>query len=384
MLRAMPNAGQDFEALLNEAVAQTAAGQGDHARVARRKALEALDRALTGGEAGQRQRLARCFLDGGEPEQALAALGPALRQPATPAPLARQALYDAAAHLRGGVAPIDPGSEAAKRALRLAGFHPNEIRLVQGEIAKLLDPYAAEHGGEVDRRRPAIDPHNAYAICMTPRSGSNFLVRCLTETALLGRPGEYLHRNEPSAMPSIVARFGTPTLDAVMAEVMHRTRSPNGVFGIKLHIGMLLPLLVEGTFERAFAGAKFLYTTREDLLAQAISFARASITGAWLSKNEAAPAEFSFEAIHGAVRHISHMMGQWETFFALHGIRPLRITYEEIDRDVDGVIARVSEHLGVALPEPTRFNKARDTVQRDAINDAWRKRFLEMMQPGVN
>ena len=70
-----------------------------------------------------------------------------------------------------------------------------------------------------------------------------------------------------------------------------------------LHIGMLLPLLVEGTFERAFSSAKFLYTTREDLLAQAISFARASITGAWLSKNEAAPAEFSFSAIHGAVRH---------------------------------------------------------------------------------
>ncbi len=377
----MADSGRNFETLLNEAVAKTAAGQSDHARASRQKALEALGPSPASGD---RQKLARCFLEAGEPEKAIAALGPTLRQPATPAPLARQALYDVAAHLRGGATPIDPRSDAAKRAARLGAFHPNEIRLVQGEIAKLLDPYAAEHGSEVDRRRPAIDPRNAYAICMTPRSGSNFLVRCLSETGLLGRPGEYLHRNEASALPSIVSRFGTPTLDAAMQEIMHRTRSANGVFGIKLHIGMLLPLLVEGTFERTLAGAKFLYTTREDLLAQAISFARASITGAWLSKNEAAPAEFSFDTIHGAVRHISHMMSQWETFFALHGIDPLRITYEEIDRDVDSVVARVADHLGIALPGPTQFKKLRDTVQRDLINEAWRKQFLEMMQPGTS
>ncbi len=330
---------------------------------------------------GGRQDLARRLLDAGKPEQAIAALGPSLWTPATPAPLARRALYDVAAHLRSGAMAADLKSEAAKRAFRLAGFHANEIRLVQGEMAKLLDPYAAEHGSEVDRRRPVIDPQNAYAICMTPRSGSNFLVRCLSETGLLGHPGEYLHRNEPSAMPSVVSRFGTPTLDAAMGEIMYRTRSPNGVFGIKLHIGMLLPLLVEGTFERAFTGAKFIYTTREDLVAQAISFARATITGAWLSKNEADPAEFSFDAIHGAVRHISHMMSQWEIFFALHGITPLRVTYEDVDRDVDAVVARVADHLGVQLPGPTHFRKARDTVQRDALNESWRKQFLEMMEP---
>ena len=160
----MTDAVQDFETILGEAVGLTAAGQNDHARASREKALKVLSGALAaGGEAGQRQRLARIFLDAGEPEQAIAALGPALGLPTTPAPLARQALYDVAAHLRGGATPVDPASDVAKRALRLGGYHANEIRLVQGEIAKLLDPYAAEHGSEVDRRRPVIDPRNAYA-----------------------------------------------------------------------------------------------------------------------------------------------------------------------------------------------------------------------------
>ena len=215
---------------------------------------------------------------------------------------------------------------------------------------------------------------------MMPRSGSNFLVQCLTDTGLLGRPGEYLHRNEPTAMPSIVARFATATLDDVMAEVMARTRSPNGVFGIKVHIGMLLPLLVEGTFERTLAHGKFVYTTRDDLLMQAISFVRAQMTGVWISKNEPhAEPRFDFDRIHATVGQLSEMMTQWETLFAAHGIQPLRVSYEAINSDVDAVIARIADYLGIRLGGPTSFKERRDTLQRDAINQEWRARFLEQI-----
>jgi LPS sulfotransferase NodH len=148
------------------------------------------------------------------------------------------------------------------------------------------------------------------------------------------------------------------------------------VFGTKVHIGMLLPLLVEGTFARTLARGKFIYTTRDDVLAQAVSFVRAQMTGAWLSKNESdGEAHFDAARIQAAIEHLTTMMTQWETFFALHGIKPLRITYEAINRDVDRVLATIADHLEVPLP-PTGFRKRRDTVQRDGVSREWRERFL--------
>jgi LPS sulfotransferase NodH len=246
------------------------------------------------------------------------------------------------------------------------------------EIARLLDPY---DGPGLGISRPAIDRAHAYTICMMPRSGSNFLIKCLADTYVLGQPGEYLHRNEPTAMPLIASRFGTPTLDAYMAEVMNRTRGANGVFGIKLHINMLLPLLVEGTFERTLAAGQFIYTTREDVLMQAISFVRAQQTGAWTAKNQPeGAARFDFEAIYTVIRSLTKMMAQWETFFALRHIAPLRITYEEIDRDIDAVVTRIADHLGVKLETPTHFNALRQSVQRDSLNEAWREQFLGILR----
>jgi len=165
---------------------------------------------------------------------------------------------------------------------------------------------------------------------------------------------------------------------------MARTRSMNDVFGIKLHIGMLLPLLVEGTFMHTLAPGKFIYTTRDDLLMQAISFVRAQMTGVWISKNKAdAEPRFDFQRIHATVAQLSDMMTQWETFFALHDIQPLRVSYEAINSDVDAVVAEIADFMQIKLPGPTRFRERRDTLQRDAMNDVWRERFLAQIAAPV-
>jgi LPS sulfotransferase NodH len=358
--------------LIGQARDNLARGAVQPAKLLLDRALMALADTPFATDSGARRNLAALFVDLDEPERAVYALGD---HDTSASALLRQATYETAARLREGLPPRDIASPLIRRLLGLAGFGASEIRLTGREIAGLFDPFDSPTRQSVER--PAIDPRHVYTICMMPRSGSNFLVQCLTDTGVLGRPGEYLHRNEPTALPSIASRFRTESLDAAMAEIMARTRSPNGVFGIKVHIGMLLPLLVEGTFGRTLAHGKFIYTTRDDLLMQAISFVRAQMTGVWISKNQAdAEAKFDFARIHATVDDLSAMMTQWETFFALHGIQPLRLTYERINRNVDDVIAEIADYLGVPLKEPTRFRERRDTVQRDSINQDWRRQFL--------
>jgi LPS sulfotransferase NodH len=349
------------------------------ARGATQPAKLLLDRVLmtlaeypAANDAAARKDVAALLLDLDEPERAVYALGD--RGSDHSPSLLRRATFETAARMRAGIPPQSMASPLIRRLIGLPGFSPDEIRRTGREIAGLFDPFEAL---SQNIARPAIDDTQVYSICMMPRSGSNFLVQCLTETGVLGQPGEYLHRNEPTALPSIAARFQTPTLDAAMAEIMARTRSPNGVFGIKVHIGMLLPLLIEGTFAHTLAHGKFIYTTRDDLLAQAISFVRAQMTGVWLSKNEAdGEAKFDFDRIRTTITDLSTMMTQWETFFAFHGIQPLRITYEAINRNVDDVVAAIADYLGVSLKAPTNFRARRETVQRDGISQAWRQKFL--------
>src|SRR5579871_400424 len=146
-----------------------------------------LTRALVGlGESSDevdpklREDLARLFLDVGEPEKAVYALGD--RPETMPPPLVRRASYEAAAALRGGGAPVDLGSPFVRRMLRLPDFQPEEIRRTYREMADLLDPHRAAHDKNRNLPPPAIVAENIYTICMMPRSGSNFLVKYMTNT----------------------------------------------------------------------------------------------------------------------------------------------------------------------------------------------------------
>jgi LPS sulfotransferase NodH len=291
----------------------------------------------------------------------------------------RNLQYQAAAAFRAA-RPV-PSGGFARRVLRMPPYRPEEILVAQREIAAIFDPLA---------ELPRIDASAAregkpYTICMTPRSGSTFLVQCLRETGLFGKPDEYLNRHEPTALPQLAPLHSAPSLDSFIHVVAAKTRAANGRFGIKLDPTMLLPLLVEGTFDRLLAHGQFIYITRRDVLMQAISLTRAEMTGAWSAKVAVRRAPvFNFAAIHHNVMHLAEMTARWELFFALNDVRPLRICYEDIEQNIDAVISRMAEFLGVDLPAPTRF-AAHDTRQRDDLNTQWREAFLAVFEkPSVD
>jgi LPS sulfotransferase NodH len=268
---------------------------------------------------------------------------------------------------RGSLPP-----SVAQRMARLPPFRAEEIKAASQQIAAIFDPIEMPAGPY-----PAANYANAYTICMTPRSGSTFLIKVMTEAGVFGRPHEYLQRHEPSALPTLAPRFHTPTLEAFLDALAANTQSPNGIFGLKADPDMLLPLLLDGTFEKTLRRGRFIYLTREDIPMQAISLARAQMTGAWSA--DTAPVtkpDFDFTHIYKNVQHLAEMMARWECFFAFHAITPLRLTYEEIDVDIGAVIARLAAHLNI--PPPAIGSAAR-RIQRDEVSEDWRRRFHQTL-----
>ncbi|TAL02837.1 MAG: hypothetical protein EPO08_05905 [Rhodospirillaceae bacterium] len=265
-------------------------------------------------------------------------------------------------------------SENQKRMLRLPAFRAEEMQAAAAETAAIFDQITSV------ATAPIPDYRTAYTICMTPRSGSTFLAQAMSKSAVFGHPQEYLHRLEPSALAAHAARYGAKSWESYLAALAAHTRTGNGVFGLKADPNMLLPLLIDGTFDRTLAHGKFIYVTRTDLVMQAISLTKAQYTGSWSSQvDPIAVPQFSFGAIYGNILHLAEMMGRWESFFAYNGIAPLRITYERIDADIDAVLRDIASFLHVASPKPSaRGAKAH---QRDDVSIAWRHQFQAALAP---
>jgi trehalose 2-sulfotransferase len=132
--------------------------------------------------------------------------------------------------------------------------------------------------------------------------------------------------------------------------------------------------------ERFFGGCAFIWIWRDDLVAQAVSWAKATQTGVWydhLSRRPAARAVFDFDEIERLLREVADHNKPWQLWFAANQIEPLAIRYEDLASDQLEGTQRALAFLGLELPaglpivEQTRR-------QRDALNDEWIKRFREL------
>src|SRR5712671_4511989 len=119
-----------------------------------------------------------------------------------------------------------------------------------------------------------------YAICTQPRSGSNLLCQVLSSTDQLGHPLEYFngpgrralglpdYTEEPELQIDAVLRFGA---------------TPNGVFAVKLFASHFATFSRRLRWTDLLPNLHFVYFTRDDLLGQAVSWARALQTGQYRS-----------------------------------------------------------------------------------------------------
>ncbi|MEM9381504.1 MAG: Stf0 family sulfotransferase [Planctomycetota bacterium] len=224
-----------------------------------------------------------------------------------------------------------------------------------------------------------------YLICSSPRVGSNLLSSLLRRTGRCGTPREYLCPAEIAehgpAAAGIGSTDGDPARFQRYYDGIREAFRDDGRFGLKAHLHQLRSALEGGfDFDRNLPD-RFVLLSRADLVGQAISFARALQTGAWISaKEEGREPRYDAAMIQSAMKEILAEREGWERLFRGYGIEPYRLSYEALVEDMEGELAGVLEYLDV---DPNTVDLARAVEhsvgyfrrQRDGTSAAWRRRW---------
>lgn len=225
---------------------------------------------------------------------------------------------------------------------------------------------------EAEKDFPPTSLLKCFAICTTPRCGSHFLGHQLHSVGVFGYPLEYLN---PGNWPVWQRRAQVAEANTTLDFIKSVRTGPNGVFATKLHHEHLAAFIAN---ESNPLGYQFVHLQRRDVVRQAVSFARAQMTGAWISDMPAhAPAKYNYELISAKLTDITNGNAAWNAFFASLGIEPLRVWYEDVVSDCDVAIQSIAEHLGIALPaESSTEYGFQPQIQRDTSDgEDWCDRF---------
>ncbi|MDB5069216.1 MAG: hypothetical protein JWM87_327 [Candidatus Eremiobacteraeota bacterium] len=262
-------------------------------------------------------------------------------------------------------------------------------------LARLLpDP-----DGPAEPGAPPVPPDGVnYIICYVPRSGSTHLSSLLQSTGLAGAPAEYFNlgyadmpqerrhtfaRTGVHTIESAAAEYGSRSVEGYLRTVAAKSRSANGVFGLKADITHVSVLTRRRLFWNAQWDWKYVFVTRRDLVAQAVSYATASETGLWTSESgERSDVQLSERTIAEALLKIADITCRWECAFDLYGIEPLRVAYEEIEQSPDAAVERCLAYLGIGAERPARAVSSVYRKQRTARSEEWVRRIRAQARNG--
>lgn len=205
-------------------------------------------------------------------------------------------------------------------------------------------------------------------ICTEERSGSNLLCHHLASTGVLGTP------TEAFKYAADVARMRRSGMPGVHDHLTSAT-TPNGVYGFKFFSGHFDFIAGTDWLER-LPGLQFVYLERRDLLGQAISLVKATQTRSFrASVTPMAEAVYDRAAIVFTLKRLALAQARWRIFFATNGIHPLNLYYEDVCENPASAVSAIARAAGVDLTGIVSSGGDM-RVQRDAISNAWRVRFI--------
>jgi len=214
-----------------------------------------------------------------------------------------------------------------------------------------------------------------YLICSSPRSGSTYLCELLASTGVLGIPREYLN---------VEGRWGEldpnrpGDLRPLLKRVLKAGATPNGIYGLKAHADHFAAVAAVVDPLRALPNLKFVSIRRRDILGQAISWARAAQTGQFKAADRLLRTP-TYDAAN--IRTILGMLGAqhaaWDRLFAEIACAPVHVEYESLVQNPQRDVDRVAQLMGITSPVPIVPRLVKTTIQRDDLNAAWRRRFLD-------
>ncbi len=226
------------------------------------------------------------------------------------------------------------------------------------------------------------DPRSRYIIAMTPRSGSTYLCDVIKQTRRLGKPQEIL--GAIAVSHRITKTMPGRTTDEYLRNGIRIARTANNVSGLKASWFQFEKFTEVMAGKHYLKGFKYVYLTRRDLAAQAVSLYKAASSEVFhshVSPSEAALAkldalDYDYHAIKGWYDHIVAQEKGWQRYFFEHRIYPYCLSYEDIEEDILMVLKRLAMYVSVnpdniQLPtEPSAIQKLRDDRSRE-----WTQRF---------
>ena len=217
----------------------------------------------------------------------------------------------------------------------------------------------------------------SYLIASSYRCGSSYLSWLLWNTGLLGAPSEVL--NPTSELPQFINRFKTSDPSDYISKILERRVSRNGVFGVKAHFHHFeayqkqYPLLLE-----RMAPVTYIFISRPDKVAQAVSMAKALQSNRWHSRMEGGPKptlRYDREMIANCLDDIEEQDMAWRRWFKAHEVSPFEVSYNDLTKDAAGVVRSIVELLGVENDEPDEVHVPAVNKQGDETNNEWIERY---------
>jgi LPS sulfotransferase NodH len=210
-------------------------------------------------------------------------------------------------------------------------------------------------------------------LCANPRSGSTMLCDLMAATGVLGRPQSFYRPESISEWAKLLGVDDEPANRSVdferayLAAIRKHGIDASGIFGLRLMwdtveglVDRLSPLVPDhqsdtDLFERAFGCPLYIHLVREDKVAQAVSLVRAKQSGQWhLSSDgtvrqgieEPLPVIYDVQAIEKEIASLTQDDAAWQTWFAAQGLSRLEITYEDLAREPQTVVADILKRSG--------------------------------------
>jgi LPS sulfotransferase NodH len=216
------------------------------------------------------------------------------------------------------------------------------------------------------------------------------LAGLLESTGIAGHPHEYFWRDTEEANRR---RWAVSSFSEYLSRVKEVGTSDNGVFAAKFMWGYLPDFLdrlrdVSGKkavgdralIEGFFPQPRFVFVWREDVAAQAVSWAKAIQTGRWHhwdSPTAEVEPRFDFGQIDALAHEVEKHDAAWRRWFSENRIDALHVRHESLVKDMDGVTREVLSFLGIALP-PRLLVFARTAKIGDAQDKEWLARYLAL------
>lgn len=225
-------------------------------------------------------------------------------------------------------------------------------------------------------------PRKFYAIATMPRSGSTFFGCKLWNTGVMGAPLEYFNIYETLFI--MASRVKAKSIRNYVDRLFELRTSANGVFGMSIFPEHLQFILLGNLLPR-FPRLKYIYLTRNDVIAQAVSYAKALQTRQWTNLDipQAQP-EYNYNQIANCLNKIQQSKLFWNTFFNNNKIRPIHFSYEKITTNTDEIISNIMVKLDIHPDLSAGLGIPSIEKQPDTTSQEWKEKFcneLKIKQP---